>query len=602
MLRSFISLTALSLALVAPLCAANAAPTTADADKFVAAAEAEVADFSTFGAQASWVNETYITDDTDAVNARVGTIGTQMGVRLAKQAAQYQAVPGLSFDTRRKLDLLRDGLTLAAPDKPGAANEINTISTRMQSLYGKGKGTAKGIATSGNDLEALMATVRDPAQLTEMWTSWHKVGAPMRGDFARLVEISNQGAKALGYADTGAMWRAGYDMPPEAFSAMLDKLWGQVKPLYDQLHCYTRSKLNAQYGDAVQPASGPIRADLLGNMWAQDWSGIYDVVAPKGVGGIGYDTGDLLKAKGYDPVAMFKQGERFYTSLGFDPLPKTFWERSMITKPEGREVVCHASAWDIDSVDDLRIKMCTKVNGTDFVTIHHEMGHNFYQRAYNKLPYLYRNGANDGFHEAIGDFIALSVTPDYLVKTGLMDASKVPPPSGDIGLLLHQALEKVPGLPWTLLVDKYRWDVFSGKTPASAYNKAWTDIRHDYMGIMPPVARTEADFDPGAKYHIAASVPYARYFLARILQFQFYQAACQQIGWKGPLHRCTFYGHKELGSKFNDMLKMGQSRPWPEALQTFTGKREMDGGAIIAYFKPLMSWLQDQNKGKQCGW
>jgi peptidyl-dipeptidase A len=525
-----------------------------------------------------------------------------MGVRLAKQAAQYQAVPGLSFDTRRKLDLLRDGLTLAAPDKPGAANEINTISTRMQSLYGKGKGTAKGIATSGNDLEALMATVRDPAQLTEMWTSWHKVGAPMRGDFARLVEISNQGAKALGYADTGAMWRAGYDMPPEAFSAMLDKLWGQVKPLYDQLHCYTRSKLNAQYGDAVQPASGPIRADLLGNMWAQDWSGIYDVVAPKGVGGIGYDTGDLLKAKGYDPVAMFKQGERFYTSLGFDPLPKTFWERSMITKPEGREVVCHASAWDIDSVDDLRIKMCTKVNGTDFVTIHHEMGHNFYQLAYNKLPYLYRNGANDGFHEAIGDFIALSVTPDYLVKTGLMDASKVPPPSGDIGLLLHQALEKVPGLPWTLLVDKYRWDVFSGKTPASAYNKAWTDIRHDYMGIMPPVARTEADFDPGAKYHIAASVPYARYFLARILQFQFYQAACQQIGWKGPLHRCTFYGHKELGSKFNDMLKMGQSRPWPEALQTFTGKREMDGGAIIAYFKPLMSWLQDQNKGKQCGW
>jgi len=383
---------------------------------------------------------------------------------------------------------------------------------------------------------------------------------------------------------------------------MLDKLWGQVKPLYDQLHCYTRSKLNETYGDAVQAKSGPIRADLLGNMWAQDWSGIFNIVAPKGAAGAGYDTGDLLKAKGFDEIGMFKQGEKFYTSLGFDPLPKTFWERSMITKPAGREVICHASAWDLDSVDDLRIKMCTKVNGTDFVTIHHEMGHNFYQRAYNTQPFLYRNGANDGFHEAIGDFVALSVTPDYLVKTGLLEANKVPSPSGDIGLLLHQALEKVPALPWTLLVDKYRWGVFSGKTPTSNLNKAWTDIRHDYMGITPPVVRSESDFDPGAKYHIAASVPYARYFLARLLQFQFYQAACNQIGWKGPLHRCTFYGQKEMGAKFNEMLKMGQSRPWPEALAKFTGKREMDGGALIAYFKPLMGWLQDQNKGKQCGW
>lgn len=580
-----------------------AAPTAAQADEFVKKAEAELAAFGNYEQQVAWVKNTYITVDTDALATRAGTESTEMRVRLAKQAALYKTAPGLSFDTNRKLDFLRDGLTLAAPDRPGAAAELSTISTRMESAYGTGKGTYKGKEMPGNDLEALMGTERDPALLAEMWTSWHdKVGAPMRKDYQRMVEISNEGARALGYADTGAMWRAGYDMPPEQFSAMVDKLWGQVKPLYDALHCYTRGKLNEKYGDVVQPKTGPIRADILGNMWAQDWSGIYDVVAPKGIGNIGYDVGDLLKAKGMDEVAMFKQGEKFYTSLGFEPLPKTFWERSMIVRPRDREVMCHASAWDLDSVDDLRIKMCTKVNGTDFVTIHHEMGHNFYQRAYNKQDFLYRNGANDGFHEAIGDFVALSVMPDYLVQTGLLDKSKVPPPSADIGLLLHQALEKVPGLPWTLLVDKWRWDVFSGKTAPDAYNKAWTDIRLHYMGIIPPVARNETDFDPGAKMHIASSVPYARYFLARLYQFQFYQAACNQIGWKGPLHRCTFYNRPEVGAKFNAMLKMGQSRPWPEALAAFTGKTEMDGSAITAYFKPLMTWLAVQNKGKQCGW
>jgi peptidyl-dipeptidase A len=348
--------------------------------------------------------------------------------------------------------------------------------------------------------------------------------------------------------------------------------------------------------------TGPIRADLLGNMWAQDWSDIYDVVAPAGAGDIGYDVGALLTAKGYDPVKMVRTGEAFYSSLGFAPLPDTFWAHSQITKPADRDVVCHASAWNLDNKDDLRIKMCTKVNSTDFVTIHHELGHNYYQRAYNKQAFLYLNSANDGFHEAIGDFAALSVTPDYLVKIGLLDAAKVPDPSKDIGLLLRQALEKVPGMPWTALVDKWRWGVFSGATPPTAYNKAWTDLRLQYQGIIPPVERSEADFDPGAKFHIPGNTPYARYFLARILQFQFYEAACKQAGWTGPLHRCSIYGNKAVGTKLNAMLEMGASKPWPDALEAFTGTRKMSGKAMLAYFAPLQSWLKLQNKGQQCGW
>ncbi len=598
---------ALALAIASPAVAqqpvSQTAPTAADADAFVAAAEKEAFDFSVFGQQVAWVNNTYITDDTDALNARVGADGTEMGVRFAKGAARFNDVAGLSFDTKRKLDLLRNGLVLPAPSTPGAATELNTIATRLNSTYGKGKGTLKGQPVNGSDIEAAMGTNRNPDELKEMWVSWHtNVGTPMKSDYARMVEIANQGAKELGYSDVGAMWRSGYDMTPEQFAALTDKLWGEVKPLYDQLHCYTRAKLNEKYGDAVQPKTGPIRADLLGNMWAQEWGNIYDVVAPKGAGDLGFDTGALLVAKGYDPLKMVKTGVNFYSSLGFAEPAPTFWERSQFTKPRDREVVCHASAWDIDNKEDVRIKMCIKVNGDDFVTIHHELGHNYYQRAYSKQPYLYLNGANDGFHEAIGDTIALSITPQYLVQIGLLDAAKVPSTDKDIGLLLRQAMDKVAFLPFGLLVDKWRWGVFSGAIKPGNYNAAWTDLRRQYQGIVPPVARDETNFDPGAKYHIPGNTPYTRYFLARLLQFQFYEAACKQAGWKGPLHRCSFYGNKEVGKRFNAMLEMGASKPWPDALQAFTGTREMSGKSMIAYFKPLMTWLQAQNKGRSCSW
>jgi len=574
-----------------------------NANEFLAKAEKELGDYSITNARAQWVNNTYVNDDTDALATYFGTIGTEMAVRYASQAAKYMKESGLSADAQRKLNLLRGGLVLPAPQTPGAAAELNDISTRLNSAYAKGRGTLGGKEMIGNDLEEKMGTVRNPAELQEMWTSWHtNVGGPMRKDYTRLVAIANQGAKDLGYADTGAMWRSNYDMTPEQFTQLVEELWGQVKPLYDELHCYTRAKLNAKYGDAVQKKTGPIRADLLGNMWAQEWGNIYDVVAPAGTGDIGYDLTNLLTARNYDAVKMVKTGEGFYTSLGLAPLPESFWQRSMITRPADREVVCHASAWDIDNKDDLRIKMCTKINADDFVTIHHELGHNFYQRAYKAHSYLYLNGANDGFHEAIGDFIALSVTPEYLVQIGLLDRARVPSADKDIGLLLRQAMDKVAFLPFGLLIDKWRWGVFDGSIPEGRYNQAWTDLRRQYQGIVPPVARSEANFDPGAKYHIPGNTPYARYFLARLLQFQFYKSACDMAGWKGPLHRCSFFGNKEVGRRLNAMLELGQSKPWPEALQIFTGTREMTGDAMVEYFRPLIGWLKEQNRGQQCGW
>ncbi len=573
------------------------------ARQFIAMVEKDLFDLSIISGRAQWINATYINDESDALAAYFGTIGTEKGVRYASEAAKYAAIPGLDPDTARKLNILRGGLVLAAPTTPGAAAELNNITTKLQSTYGKGRARHRGKEITGDDAEELMGTLRNPAELKEVWQSWHEnVGRPMRADYTRMVEIANQGARELGYADTGAMWRSNYDMTPQEFSAMYDRLWAETKPLYDQLHCYTRTKLNQKYGNSVQPATGPIRADLLGNMWAQEWGNIYDVVAPKGAGDIGYDLTDLLVKKKVSPTEMVRMGERFYTSLGLAPLPATFWQRSQIVRPEGREVVCHASAWDVDNKDDLRIKMCTKVNADDFVTIHHELGHNYYQRAYNQQPYLYLNGANDGFHEAIGDFIALSVTPEYLVQIGLLDRNRVPDASKDTGLLLRQAMDKVAFLPFGLLVDKWRWGVFDGSTPSTEYNQDWVGLKQQYQGIVPPVPRSEADFDAGAKFHIPGNTPYARYFLARILQFQFYKAACDMAGWQGPLHRCSFYGNKQVGARLNAMLQLGASQPWPEALQAFTGTREMSARPMLENFAPLQTCLQQQNAGKQCGW
>ncbi len=569
-----------------------------------------------------WVNATYITDDTDWLAAQNAAKLTKLSVDFAKEAAKFKGA-GVPADLRRKLDFITLGIVAPAPSREGAAEELAGITTRLGSAYSTGTINLGGGVFSPADLRAaltrvrgpdgdignpvvrqdetelLMRQLKDPAQLAEVWTKWNDYAARMKGDYARMVEIGNEGAKELGYADMGALWRSGYDMTPEAFEAEVDRLWGQVKPLYDQIHCYARARLNEKYGDGAVPLGEPIRADLLGNMGAQEWGSINDIVS-FGPAVSAVDLDAALKAKAYDEVKMVKAGEAFFSSLGFEPLPDSFWKRSQIVKPRDREVVCHASAWDVDLKDDLRIKMCTTVGAEDFVTIHHELGHNYYQRAYKDQPVLFQNGANDGFHEAIGDMIALSITPDYMKQIGLIDA--VPPASEDIGLLMRQALDKIAFLPFGLVVDKFRWDVFSGEITPDRYNEGWWALRTQYQGIVPPSARAPDGFDAGSKYHVPGNVPYTRYFLARILQFQFYKAACDAIGWTGPLHRCSFYGSKEVGEKLNAMLALGASKPWPEALEAFTGSRQMDGAANVSYFAPLMDELKKANAGRQCGW
>ncbi|MBV9574411.1 MAG: M2 family metallopeptidase [Acidobacteriales bacterium] len=574
-------------------------PTVADAERFMAEAESRLSDLGVKANRAGWIQENFITDDTVALSAEAQEELTAATTELIEQAKRFDGLkmpPVLA----RKFSLLRVATTAPAPKDPALRRELTQIAASLDADYGKGKYCRKpDECLDITAIERIMGESRDPAELQDLWLGWHKVGAPMRQRYSRFVELSNQGAREMGFADTGALWRAGYDMPPEQFSEEVERLWQQVRPLYLALHTYVRAKLAQKYGARLVPPDGPIPAHLLGNPWAQEWGNIFPTLGlPEKSSG--YDLTALLKARNLDAKGMVRYGENFYKSLGFAPLPETFWQRSLFTKPADRDVVCHASAWDIDNKDDLRIKMCIQVRDIDFVTIHHELGHNFYQRAYKDQPFMFQSGANDGFHEAIGDTIALAITPQYLKEIGLLD--KIPPPESDIPLLLKEALSKVAVLPWAVVVDQWRWKVFSGEIKPAEYNRAWWDLRRKYQGVMPPVERSEADFDPGAKYHVAANVPYTRYFLADILEFQFYRALCKEAGYTGPLNRCTFFRSKAAGEKFNRMLELGQSKPWPEALETLTGQREMDATAILDYFAPLKKWLDEQNKGQKVGW
>ena len=575
-------------------------PTAADAVAFVAQAELQLEEIGQYAERMAWVQANFITDDTEQLSASANEHLTAAQVEIAVGAARFNTVADLDTDTRRKLDMLRNGITIPAPQDPAKMSEQAEIGAKLDSIYGKGKYCrSETECLAIGDLEAILAQSRNPDELLEAWDGWHKISVPMKDLYVRQVELANEGAKELGFADLGAMWRSNYEMDPDAFADQLDRTWSQVKPLYEALHCHVRGRLGERYGTGLVPQDGPIPAHLLGNMWAQSWENIYDIVGPENAD-LGYDLSAILQREDYDAIKMVKTGEAFFSSLGFAPLPETFWDRSLFVKPADRDVICHASAWNVDEKDDLRIKMCIKVNEEDFRTIHHELGHNYYQRAYNQESYLYRASANDGFHEAVGDTLSLSITPKYLVQIGLLESE--PDASGDVGLLLQQALAKVAFIPFSLVVDQWRWKVFAGEVGPEGYNPLWWELRRKYQGVSAPNDRPVDAFDAGAKYHVPGNTPYSRYFLAHILQFQFFRSLCELAGDEGPIHRCSFYGSKAAGEKLNAMLTKGRNQPWPETLQQMTGSTDLDATAMLDYFAPLKTWLDEQNAGRECGW
>jgi peptidyl-dipeptidase A len=570
-------------------------PRAAEAREFVSRVDGELKQVWIESETAAWENATDITDEHEQAESLTREKAMAYIAQAIKESRAFEDVRA-DPDTMRQLELLRRATTMPAPDDAAKRKELAETATKLQGMYGKGKHKGKTLG----ELSDTMSDSRKYNELLEAWKGWRTVSPPMRPMYQRFVELSNEGAREIGYADTGELWRSQYDMPPEEFEAEMERLWKQVEPLYEQLHCHVRARLAEKYGKKKVPLDQPIPAHLLGNMWAQEWGNVYPLMEPH-EGQPSIDVTKALQKEGYDSKKMVETAEGFFVSLGMDPLPKTFWERSMLDKPEGREVVCHASAWDPSYDDDLRIKMCIKINMEDLVTIHHELGHNYYYHYYHDLPVLYQQGAHDGFHEGIGDTLALSVTPQYLNKLGLLEEVSEDP-KAVINTQMQDGLDKIAFLPFGLLIDRWRWGVFSGEIKPENYNQAWWDLREKYQGVRAPVERSEEDFDPGAKYHIPANTPYSRYFLARILQFQFHKALCEASGHEGPLHQCSIYDSKEAGAKMTAMLAMGSSKPWPDAMEAIAGTRQMDGSAMIEYFEPLMGYLKEQNEGRTCGW
>ncbi len=578
----------------------SAIAVTESAEEFVARANAEYRELWKERGAADWVRNTYITVDTAVISSLANERYSKWHSEMVKQAVAYDG-QDLDPTTRRAIDLLKLGTSMPAPDDAAKRRELTQIATDMEGLYGSGEWCRSENDCVGlRDLELLMAESRDYDELEDAWVGWRTVSPPMREMYARFAELANEGARELGYGNLGEMWRSGYDMSPAEFEAEAARLWTQVEPLYDELHCHVRAKLGEFYGEDKVPQDGPIPAHLLGNMWSQAWSGIFDILEPyPNVAGLDVDT--TLKTKNYSPQEMVRSAENFYVSLGMKRLPTTFWERSMFKKPADRDVVCHASAWSMDGADDLRIKMCIQQTYDELRVIYHELGHNYYQWAYKDQAPLFWDGAHSGFHEAIGDTVTLSMTPEYLAEVGLIGSAEQSE-EAVINRQMMQALDKIAFLPFGKLIDEWRWKVFSGEVTPADYNGAWWDLRTRYQGIAPPVERSEADFDPGAKYHIPANVSYTRYFLAHILQFQFQRALCEAAGHDGPLYACSVYGSKEAGDRLWAMLQAGASEPWQDTLEKLTGTREMDASAIIDYFEPLMGYLKAQNEGRSCGW
>ncbi|MDL5364653.1 M2 family metallopeptidase [Xanthomonas sp. NCPPB 2654] len=603
------------------------------ADQFVARINEEYRALLPELTSAQWLSITYINGDSERLASKANERWLTTLNGWIAEAKRYEGKP-MSADSARALQLLKLMTAMPAPRDAVKLAELASLASKMEGAYGAatyctGEGDARRCRQLG-ELEDVLRRSRDYDQQLDAWQGWHGTAQPLRQDYQRFVELVNEGARDMGYADTGAMWRSGYDMPPAQIAAETDRLWTQVKPLYEQLHCYTRGKLDAEYGkDKGEVAGGLLPAHLLGNMWQQDWSNLWDLLQPyPGAGSLDItDTlekqyqsnlGAALARRNADtsPEARFmaqrdaqlqsakqmtERAQDFYTSLAMPKLPDSYWARSQFIKPLERNVVCHASAWDMDMAGDVRTKMCIKPNEEDFTTIYHELGHIYYDLAYNPLPPLFQGGANDGFHEAIGDTIVLAMTPQYLHSIGLVEAPQLSR-EALINAQMRMALAKVSFLPFGLMIDRWRWGVFDGSIAPDHYNQAWWELKAKYQGVAPPTPRGEDFFDPGAKYHVPGNTPYTRYFLSHILQFQFYKGLCDAAGYKGPLYECTFYGNKEAGQKFWSMLQRGGSQPWQQTLKELTGNDKLDAAPLLEYFAPMQEWLTQQNQGQMCGW
>ncbi|KAL1140400.1 hypothetical protein AAG570_000332 [Ranatra chinensis] len=535
------------------------------------------------------------------------------GLQTKLERVSWQKAITFSWSLLGDPQAVRQFRLIAAKGRPALPEhrlaELQKIIQEMKDIYNKAKVCPYLPSMSPYcdlslepDLTRTMAHSRSFEEQLHAWRSWRDaVGPKVKEKFFRYVDLANEAAKLMGYRDAGEQERALYGVVD--LESQVSEVWTSAAPLYRQLHAFVRSRLRKHYAPHRISPTAPIPAHLLGNMWAQNWKNILDLVLPFPGKRRADVTPEMLR-QGYTPHRMVQTADEFFTSLGLKPMPVEFWLKSLIERPPDRPVACKASAWDFCNRRDYRIKQCIEVTMEDLLTLHHEMTHIEYYLQYADQPHLFRDGANPAFHEAISDAIGLSViTPRHMHRIGLLN-NITDDYETDINFLMEMALDRIAYLPFAYIVDQWRWKVFAEGGLRNSVNSAWWELRVWHQGLIPPVARSENDFDPGAKYHIIADQPYIRYFIGLVLQFQIHEALCRVAGHIGTLHTCDIYRSREAGRLLSEIMSAGNSRPWPEILRMATrgATDKLDARPLLEYFKPLSLWLRVANRDEMIGW
>uniref|UniRef100_UPI0039BD93C6 Angiotensin-converting enzyme 2 n=1 Tax=Homo sapiens TaxID=9606 RepID=UPI0039BD93C6 len=561
---------------------------------------------------ASWNYNTNITEENVQ---NMNNAGDKWSAFLKEQSTLAQMYPLQEIQNltvKLQLQALQqNGSSVLSEDK---SKRLNTILNTMSTIYSTGK-----VCNPDNPQECLllepglneiMANSLDYNERLWAWESWRsEVGKQLRPLYEEYVVLKNEMARANHYEDYGDYWRGdyevngvdGYDYSRGQLIEDVEHTFEEIKPLYEHLHAYVRAKLMNAYPSYISPI-GCLPAHLLGDMWGRFWTNLYSLTVPFGQKP-NIDVTDAMVDQAWDAQRIFKEAEKFFVSVGLPNMTQGFWENSMLTDPGNvQKAVCHPTAWDLGK-GDFRILMCTKVTMDDFLTAHHEMGHIQYDMAYAAQPFLLRNGANEGFHEAVGEIMSLSAaTPKHLKSIGLLSPDFQEDNETEINFLLKQALTIVGTLPFTYMLEKWRWMVFKGEIPKDQWMKKWWEMKREIVGVVEPVPHDETYCDPASLFHVSNDYSFIRYYTRTLYQFQFQEALCQAAKHEGPLHKCDISNSTEAGQKLFNMLRLGKSEPWTLALENVVGAKNMNVRPLLNYFEPLFTWLKDQNKNSFVGW
>ncbi|UYV73685.1 hypothetical protein LAZ67_11000346 [Cordylochernes scorpioides] len=434
--------------------------------------------------------------------------------------------------------------------------EFFRIAAEMEDIYSQAKVDNLSLEP---DLTRIFASSRNAEDLKKYWVGWrYATGKKIRSQYVKFVEQSNEVARANGFNDRGELWREPYESL--TYEDDMAEQWEILRPFYLEMHAYVRMKLVKLYGEEVVKPDGPIPAHLL------------DVK----------DFGEL------------------FTSMGMKRMTPEFLHYSVLEKQEAEAMKCYTLAGTMCAEDDFCLLHCTVPTQEDLALVHHMMGNIQYFQHYANQPFALQWGANPSFHEAIGEVMELSVvTPTHLHKIGFLD--KVENDTDEINFLMFMALEKIAFLPFSYLIDLWRWDVFRGSV--NKLNDRWWQLRLQYQGLCPPVRRSETDFDPGAKNHVPGDTPQIRHFFSYILQFQLQELLCREAGHVGPLHTCDIYGSHAAGDKLAGLLRLGSSMPWQDALARMTGgSGKLDARPLLNYFAPLRRHIRESLGNSTVGW